>query len=109
MSVSPTPPGYSGGGGHWHGWGGSGRTYQLNVGGLPAHQYLCYDCLIHHVDSWDNEYQHINIDGNGVTERYLGGFGAPTGTANAYDVYTFTLVKDGNGNWNVYVSYNYYT
>jgi len=51
----------------------------------------------------------VNIDGNGVTERYLGGFGAPTGTANAYDVYTFTLIKDGGGGWNVYVSYNYYT
>lgn len=64
MSVSPTPPGYSGGTGYWHGWGGSGRTYTLNVGGLPSHQYLTYDCLIHHVDSWDNEYQHVNIDGN---------------------------------------------
>jgi len=51
----------------------------------------------------------VNIDGNGTSERYLGGFGAPTGTANAWDVYTFTLVKDGGGGWNVYVSYNYYT
>ena len=51
----------------------------------------------------------INIDGNGQTERYLGGFGAPTGTTNAYDVYTFTLVKDAGGGWNVYISYNYYT
>jgi len=51
----------------------------------------------------------VNIDGNGVSERYLGGFGAPTGTANAWDVYTFTLVKDSGGGWNVYVSYNYYT
>ena len=51
----------------------------------------------------------VNIDGNGVSERYLGGFGAPTGTSNAWDVYTFTLIKDGGGGWNVYVSYNYYT
>ena len=64
MSVSPTPAGYDGGSGYWHGWGGSGRTYTLTKGSLPSHQYLCYDCLIHHVDSWDNEYQHINIDGN---------------------------------------------
>ena len=51
----------------------------------------------------------IQIDGNGITERYLGGFGAPTGTANAWDVYTFTLIKDDGGGWNAYVSYNYYT
>ena len=51
----------------------------------------------------------VNIDGSGTSERWLGGFGAPTGTANAWDVYTFTLVKDDDGNWNVYVSYNYYT
>jgi hypothetical protein len=51
----------------------------------------------------------VNIDGNGTSERYLGGFGAPTGTANAWDVYTFTLIKDAGGGWNVYVSYNYYT
>ena len=51
----------------------------------------------------------IQIDGNGITERYLGGFGSPTGTANAYDVYTFTLVKDSGGTWHAYISYNYYT
>ena len=51
----------------------------------------------------------VQIDGNNQTERYLGGFGAPTGTANAWDVYTFTLVKDGGGAWCTYVSYNYYT
>jgi len=51
----------------------------------------------------------VTIDGSNVSERWLGGFGAPTGTANAWDVYTFTLVKDDDGNWNVYVSYNYYT
>ena len=51
----------------------------------------------------------IQIDGNGITERYLGGFGAPTGTANAWDVYTFTLIKDDGGGWNAYISYNYYT
>ena len=51
----------------------------------------------------------VQIDGNNQTERYLGGFGAPTGTTNAWDVYTFTLVKDGGGGWNTYVSYNYYT
>ena len=51
----------------------------------------------------------VQIDGNNVSERYLGGFGAPTGTANAYDVYTFTLIKDSGSGWNIYVSYNYYT
>ena len=51
----------------------------------------------------------VTIDGSNVSERWLGGFGAPTGTANAWDVYTFTLVKDDDGNWNVYCSYNYYT
>ena len=51
----------------------------------------------------------IQIDGNGITERYLGGFGSPEGTANAYDVYTFTLIKDDSGTWNAYISYNYYT
>ena len=51
----------------------------------------------------------VTIDGSNVSERYLGGFGAPTGTTNAWDVYTFTLIKDDAGNWNVYVSYNYYT
>ena len=63
MSVSPVPNGYDGGSGYWHGWGGSGRTYTLTKGDLPSHQFLCYDCIIHHVDSWDNEYQHMNIDG----------------------------------------------
>ena len=53
--------------------------------------------------------ENIQIDGNGITERYLGGFGAPTGTANAWDVYTFTLIKDDGGGWNAYISYNYYT
>ena len=52
MSVSPVPNGYTGGSGYWHGWGGSGRTYTLTKGDLPSHQFLCYDCIIHHVDSW---------------------------------------------------------
>ena len=47
--------------GYWHGWGGSARTYTLNKGGLPSHQYLCYDCIIHDVDSRDNEYQYLSI------------------------------------------------
>ena len=51
----------------------------------------------------------VQIDGNNLSERYLGGFGAPTGTTNAWDVYTFTLIKDDGSGWNVYVSYNYYT
>ncbi len=51
----------------------------------------------------------IQIDGNGITERYLGGFGSPEGTPNAYDVYTFTLIKDSGGTWHAYISYNYYT
>lgn len=49
--------------GYWHGWGGSPRDYTLTLGGLPSHQYINYSCYLHHVDSWDNEYQYINIDG----------------------------------------------
>lgn len=52
--------------GYWHGWGGSPRSYTLNLSGLPSHQYIKYSCVIHHVDSWDNEYQYVNIDGNRI-------------------------------------------
>ena len=52
--------------GYWHGWGGSARSYDLNLNDLPSHRYLNYSCYIHHVDSWDNEYQYVNVDGQRI-------------------------------------------
>ena len=52
--------------GYWHGWGGSARSYDLNMNDLPPHRYLNYSCYIHHVDSWDNEYQYVNVDGQRI-------------------------------------------
>lgn len=47
-----------------HGWGGSARTYTLNVSGLAVHSQLRFTCYVHMVDSWDNEYNYININDN---------------------------------------------
>jgi len=38
-----------------HGWDGSARTYQLTLGGLPAHTEVMYECVVHMVDSLDAE------------------------------------------------------
>ena len=46
---------------HVHEWGGSGRTYELTLGSLPAHTEIRYRCYIHMVDSWDNEYNEIRM------------------------------------------------
>ena len=51
-----------------HGWGGSGRTYELTLSSIPSHTEVRYRCNIHMVDSWDNEYNEIRMWNNAQTE-----------------------------------------
>lgn len=46
---------------HVHAWLGSPRTYELNLSDIPAHTEVRYQCYIHMVDSWDNEYNEIRM------------------------------------------------
>lgn len=54
-----------------HGWGGSGRTYQLTLNSLPAHTQVRFSCKIHMVDSWDNEYNNVRVNNSNGSEREL--------------------------------------
>jgi len=56
---------------HIHGWAGSATTYTLNLSGLPAHTEVKYECIIHMVDSWDNEAVTIRTQNaaGGVTQK----------------------------------------
>ena len=55
---------------------------------------------------YNNGYQ---IDGSGITPKWLGGFGTPnSGQPNSMEVYTYTIVKVGNADWRMYASQNYY-
>jgi hypothetical protein len=44
-----------------HGWGGSPRTYELTLNGIPSHSQIRYTAKYHLVDSWDNEYNEVRI------------------------------------------------
>ena len=44
-----------------HGWGGSPRTYELTLSGIPSHNEIKYTAKYHLVDSWDNEYNEVRI------------------------------------------------
>jgi len=44
-----------------HGWGGSPRTYELTLSGIPGHTEIKYTAKYHLVDSWDNEYNEVRI------------------------------------------------
>lgn len=47
-----------------HGWGGSARTYQLSLSGIPSHTEIRFECICHHVDSWDGEQQYVYTSNN---------------------------------------------
>ncbi len=50
------------------------------------------------------------IDGSGVTPKWIGGFGTPTGGhSGGVDVYTFTILKTGSAAYSVYANQNYYS
>lgn len=51
-----------------HGWGGSPRTYELTLNGIPTHTEVRYTCYIHMVDSWDNEYNNVRMWNNGQSQ-----------------------------------------
>ena len=51
-----------------HGWGGSGRTYQLTLNNIPSHTEVRYKCRIHMIDSWDNEYNEIRMTNDSNTQ-----------------------------------------
>ena len=41
--------------------------------------------------------QNITIDGNAVTEEWVGGAAPSAGGANGLDIYSFTIIKTGTG------------
>jgi len=53
---------------HIHGWGGSARSYTLNLSSLPAHTEVMYECYIHMIDSWDGEDVQIFTTDNAGSE-----------------------------------------
>ena len=43
----------------------------------------------------------LTIDGNAVTEEWLGGSAPSTGGSGGYDVYTYNIIKTGNAAFTV--------
>lgn len=86
-----------------HGWGGSGRTYTLNIGGIPAHTQLRFTCYVHMVDSWDNEYNSVNVNDNNDNQFEI---------VNWRKVYNATpnsvnISNGGSFTWNGGLTYSY--
>jgi len=54
-----------------HGWGGSPRSYTLSLSSIPTHSEIRYQCYVHMVDSWDNEYNAVytTVNGGGEVNR----------------------------------------
>lgn len=46
----------------------------------------------------------IQIDGATVTPKWQGGVAPSSGTANAFDIYTFTIIKSGASSYTVFAS-----
>jgi hypothetical protein len=87
-----------------HGWGGSPRTYQLTLNGLPAHTEIMYECVIHMTESWDAEgYNYLytsNSSGGDITQAQW----YKSTTTAPYNLSTF---NNTTFNWkgNQYYSY----
>ena len=49
-------------------------------------------------------YAQLTIDGNTISEQWVGGSAPSAGGADGYDVYTYTILKLGNNNWLVFAN-----
>ena len=77
-----------------HGWGGSARTYQLTLSGLPSHTEIMYECVFHMVDSLDREgywYLYTSNSSNGdITQaQWYKGYAEAPDTLTVYNSTTF--------------------
>jgi len=87
-----------------HGWGGSARTYQLTLTGVPTHTEIKFECLIHQVDSWDAEQNVIYLQNSSGADVTMASWNKQYSTA-PYNVATYNSTEHTwfGGRWYSYL------